>query len=650
MKKQLTYAQRAEQIIKKFEGRNDNISLRTKKALMGQLREEQEAAKQAMNIPNDTNQAAYGELFQRPQVAGVNELQPTGMTPLSGGAQMTGAENLGPAPMSSGAAGGMGMPAVGGALSLIGDGINAFSKSNVDTSGATKYTPGQTKKNNTTNLVTGLAGAGAKAVSGDFIGAGVDVLKTGFGAIAGNKQRKAEEEGLMNNDFKQANEYRPSSYPSAYGGTLPGSGTDPVPKWMPMPSDADVQVQTDQRTDWGNQMKMSGAQVGAFEDQRVSDQQWNQNRDNYYQQEFSKWREGKTGVSPNSKFSQTSQPYQDAWTGIKDTWHKNNPREVNQGVQEVAQDRQAYAYGGKVNKYAGTDGPSLIKREGPVWDSLNLPTSSLNRFGQPNMDTSLKTPDFNNAFQKTQPANPNETMIKREGPVWDNLNLKDFNPKDFKTKAGKAVDWLGQNSGNIAQYANVLGSLTNKIERGATPRGTRLEGNTTLDRIDEQSLMNQLKGSVNVSGTAREGSAGSLSAYNTGTRVGNKQLLEAIGQTGTNVRQSNLQQGNAETQMNLQKQMTNMAADERFLDREAQNEGAYQSAKQQNRSALFQSAANIGREETDKKMVKEMYGYKWNGKYWVDPKGKKVSQTEYDNAVDKTQTQMQKMFGGYLKK
>ena len=599
MKKQLTYAQRAEQIIKKFEGRNDNISLRTKKALMGQLREEQEAAKQAMNIPNDTNQAAYGELFQRPQVAGVNELQPTGMTPLSGGAQMTGAENLGPAPMSSGAAGGMGMPAVGGALSLIGDGINAFSKSNVDTSGATKYTPGQTKKNNTTNLVTGLAGAGAKAASGDFIGAGVDVLKTGFGAIAGNKQRKAEEEGLMNNDFKQANEYRPSSYPSAYGGTLPGSGTDPVPKWMPMPSDADVQVQTDQRTDWGNQMKMSGAQVGAFEDQRVSDQQWNQNRDNYYQQEFSKWREGKTGVSPNSKFSQTSQPYQDAWTGIKDTWHKNNPREVNQGVQEVAQDRQAYAYGGKVNKYAGTDGPSLIKRE---------------------------------------------------GPVWDNLNLKDFNPKDGKTKAGKAVDWLGQNSGNIAQYANVLGSLTNKIERGATPRGTRLEGNTTLDRIDEQSLMNQLKGSVNVSGTAREGSAGSLSAYNTGTRVGNKQLLEAIGQTGTNVRQSNLQQGNAETQMNLQKQMTNMAADERFLDREAQNEGAYQSAKQQNRSALFQSAANIGREETDKKMVKEMYGYKWNGKYWVDPKGKKVSQTEYENAVDKTQTQMQKMFGGYLKK
>jgi hypothetical protein len=89
-----------------------------------------------------------------------------------------------------------------------------------------------------------------------------------------------------------------------------------------------------------------------------------------------------------------------------------------------------------------------------------------------------------------------------------------------------------------------------------------------------------------------------------------------------------------------------MQADERFLEREEANEGAYQTAKQENRAAIFENIGNIGREETDKKTIKDMYGYKWNGKYWTDPKGKRVSEVEYQNALN----QIQNMFGGYLKR
>ena len=56
---------------------------------------------------------------------------------------------------------------------------------------------------------------------------------------------------------------------------------------------------------------------------------------------------------------------------------------------------------------------------------------------------------------------------------------------------------------------------------------------------------------------------------------------------------SNLNQELRETQMGERRKLANMAADERFLEREAQDEGAYQSAKQKNRAAIFENIGNI---------------------------------------------------------
>ena len=45
-----------------------------------------------------------------------------------------------------------------------------------------------------------------------------------------------------------------------------------------------------------------------------------------------------------------------------------------------------------------------------------------------------------------------------------------------------------------------------------------------------------------------------------------------------------------------------------------------------------------------------MFGYKWDGKYWKDGDGNRISEQEYQDVIKKAREQMQLMFGGYLKK
>jgi hypothetical protein len=257
----------------------------------------------------------------------------------------------------------------------------------------------------------------------------------------------------------------------------------------------------------------------------------------------------------------------------------------------------------------------------------------LNKMKAANSNADLKDAAGNrpDSYGVTQPTNKSAMggKVNQYGlGSWLFGKSQEGEDGEMGSRAGKGLDWLDKNAGNIAQYATALGPLTQKFEGAETPKGTRLYGKTSLDRLDEQELLNQLKGSVNVNTMAKEGSGGSLSAYNTGARVGNKQLLEAIGKTGAGVRQSNLEQGNREEQINLQERMTNMAADERFLEREAKDKGALSTAKQANRAAIFENIGNIGREEGNKKIVKEMYGYKWDGTYVKDDSGNIVTNDE----------------------
>ena len=110
-----------------------------------------------------------------------------------------------------------------------------------------------------------------------------------------------------------------------------GGNTDPKKKkkLQPIPKDSNPAKEAEMIEHWGNRMNLSNKQVDGFLDQRDSDWNWMKARDDFYNKEFNTWRQGKTGLTPNSSFSQGSDEYMNAWKDIKDRWYTNNPRPIN---------------------------------------------------------------------------------------------------------------------------------------------------------------------------------------------------------------------------------------------------------------------------------------------------------------------------------
>ena len=79
---------------------------------------------------------------------------------------------------------------------------------------------------------------------------------------------------------------------------------------------------------------------------------------------------------------------------------------------------------------------------------------------------------------------------------------------------------------------------------------------------------------------------------------------------------------------------TNAQLEESYIDRKARDEGAYNTAKAANRAKLFENIGNIGRDLSNKQLVKRMFGYTWNGEYWIDNKGNKVSNEDINKAFE----------------
>lgn len=681
MKQKKTFAQRAKEIEKKFEGRNDKISLRTKEAMLADLREQQEALKATMEVP-DTNQAFLGGLFgavggAAGAAGGVSSVMDPGLAQglVDVGGGMTGVEGLmtkTPAADVSGAAGG----GIGDALgkaggvanSLLSAGQNIFGNADhIDDGGATHVDADAVKKQNTMGTIGGVAELGMGIASGDptkIIGGVGKTIGGLFGA--GKKATEKAVKAERNYDLAQSNKYRPSNYSN--GGLVTDKPHKPL---EPLPVHNDPDRQNELRSSWMARHKMSAEQLGGFEAQRESDNKWQADRDAFYKDQYTAWRAGKTGNSPNSKLSQTDPVYQKFWKDTKASWHKDNPRQVNDIVQGYAMNGPAgagqgiemgkqpvfdktmfknnegvlasdYAYGGKVNQaalgdllgriFGRKDGGSKV---GNALRSVFKPKENVIDYGQ-----------INNTI-KNQGISDNASVYGADEVNYADPTVTD---EDMKSPAGKVVGWLDENKGNILQYANLAGALTHKLEAPTTPRGTRLEGRANLDRLDEKSIINEIKASYNTSGAAKEGSGGNLAAYNALNLAGGANKTKAISAGRRAIGESNLAQDEKEVRLERQKNMTNMAADERFLEREAQDQGAYNTAKENRRAAIFQSLANIGREEGDKKIVKEMYGYKWDGKYYSDGKGNKLTSAEYENLLDKHDKAKSNMFGGYLKK
>ena len=116
-----------------------------------------------------------------------------------------------------------------------------------------------------------------------------------------------------------------------------------------------------------------------------------------------------------------------------------------------------------------------------------------------------------------------------------------------------------------------------------------------------------------------------------------------------NVKRDEQQKAN---QFKLSRDSQNVQLDERYEERRAADKGAYESAKEAKRASIYGSIAGIGREQSNKKIVKAMYGYKYNAKYdkWTNEKGESKTNAEYNALLKKNSEAQSNMFGGYLKK
>ena len=93
--------------------------------------------------------------------------------------------------------------------------------------------------------------------------------------------------------------------------------------------------------------------------------------------------------------------------------------------------------------------------------------------------------------------------------------------------------------------------------------------------------------------------------------------------------QINRDEGRFKFQSDFNKDRINVSLDQNYLERKDRDMGMYETTKSNLRRQLFEDLGDIGREEVNKKLVRDMFGYKWNGKYYVDPKtGAKFTQAE----------------------
>lgn len=225
-----------------------------------------------------------------------------------------------------------------------------------------------------------------------------------------------------------------------------------------------------------------------------------------------------------------------------------------------------------------------------------------------------------------------------------------------KTRMGKGLDFLKKNAGNIAQYAPLVGSITDKIDKAPDPRRNQLDARFRPDMADEAALQNIAQNEYgNVSNALRSASGGSGAALRSNLLGASLNKTKALSN-------SYLQADNINRQQNQIGQQFNLGVDAQNLrqsnldEADAQaNEGAFQTAKSARRSAIYEDIGKIGTEEVNKKLVKEMFGYSWDGKYYRDKSGTiipneevfaKLKASEKETKADSNAN----MYGGYLKR
>jgi len=308
-----------------------------------------------------------------------------------------------------------------------------------------------------------------------------------------------------------------------------------------------------------------------------------------------------------------------------------NPEEDMMASMQAAmggyQTKNNYAGGGYPSLFDNFDRGKVKKNPEPVdpWVVKDKGNMTDVEAGQ--------VPTYPNFFERNPPlAQENiENVVAQDNVVEKTTN---GDPSKF-SKFGK---WAGKNWTEGLALAPLVGSLTNKIDRAKDPRRDRMIGSYDPTYVDEARVQKQIaqatRGNQNAIRDTAGGSQGRLMA---GLLSSGLAGANAVGAGAVATHTANAaERAKVQEYQFLQDKMNIGQTNLDEADAQA-NAGAYETSKSANRAAIFEDAGKFGRELGDKKIVKSMFGYTWNGDYdkngvkvWKDKKGNVKTQAELE--------------------
>lgn len=628
-----SFADASKAIEAKFKGRNDKASIETKQELLERLSQAQEYLKQQSQAEAN-NKMALGGFEDSTFGKGLQE----GAT----GEEVSGSIGAGLGALTTG-------------LDLA---KGAFGPTGIDTSGATEAPDVQTRGGSA--LGGAMKGAAAGASFGPWGAAIGGVVGGAAGLLKGGKENRAAEKAEYNNDLMKANNFRPSNF--ALGGY-----TDPT-----HPKKEIKNLTPEERAALDAKLKSQSLTEGVFSNNAATydprgdggifakvgyNKQTHPNLDlgkykdvNYFNPQLSE--DGRYTLNNTKDNPANADLYKKQLSYIQGLNPKANIATNNDSGFKPLINQQAM--GGYQNKYVNGGKPTIEQNQEGLYvdaDKLGLNAAGFEAYQKANpmgtyeqpINQPINQPYGISGFGQKNRYNTGVDLINRNNAKEDllalNSNIIDKNktnqyiqnnqPPKNNNILDKAGNFLKENYGNILSYTPLLGNLTNKLEKPVTERGTRLDNTYQPQLFDEQSLINQVNQN-NVNKGLTESSGGDLGALRTNLLASNLNKTKAVSDAYMKGEQINRGEKQFQFQSGMNRDQFNAQLNESYIDRKARDEGAYNTAKSAQRAAIFEDIGSIGKEESYKKIVKEMFGYKWNGKYFVDKEGKKVEQSTID--------------------
>lgn len=177
-----------------------------------------------------------------------------------------------------------------------------------------------------------------------------------------------------------------------------------------------------------------------------------------------------------------------------------------------------------------------------------------------------------------------------------------------------------------------------------TERLDRLNNKYQKQYLDEAALQNiarqQAESSINAIG--RSGISGSqLTNAILGSQLNR---TKAVSDAYNQIKQHNINEEKMRQQIEFGNNQTNLQQSNMEKDINARNRGAFKTERSKLLGQMGTDFGNIGKEETYKKLVKEAFGYTWDGKYVKNDKGEVVNDPETGKPMTKEQLEKAKNY------